>query len=294
MSRCTRISSSNAVEERWSEANFSAMASLWEFTEEEQAKMRQLQQKLSDIDHWKNDPYEVVRYLVEYYFQVDKAAKMFRSMVEWRIANHMDTFLTDYGMPPEIFQYLPLFLLRDLDYEGDPLYVLRVGALDAWGLYQQTGRKAVLDYTKFLQEITTTRHCIVKGDPFPAHWNWQTEYYEQLAQRRLRQRTMIVDLEGLSHKHLRPALFSVLQAFSRIDQDDNAGFERRIILFPAPRIFSLAWNLVKHFFDAHIQALLCFTTSTNYLEVCDQYLDRKSLPVVMCPDEGRGMISFPL
>ena len=280
-------------EERWSHANFVGMTTLWKFSVEHQAHMRHLQQLLADVDHWKNDPYEVARYLVEYHYNVEKAAKMFRNMVAWRRANHMETFLADYGLPPEIVQYLPLYLLRDLDYDGDPLYVLRVGAFDAWGMYQQLGPEGLLDYTKFLQEITTTRHLHWNpASHIPDSWQWQTHYYEPLSKRRLRQFTMLVDLEGLSHKHLRPALLGLLKTVARIGQDDYAGFGKRILILRAPRIFALAWKVAKHFFDAHIQQLLFFTTAADYLDVCDEYFDRRALPpCMMCPttaDDGRG------
>ena len=162
---------------------------------------------------------------------------------------------------------------------------MRVGAFDAWGLYQRTGAKAIVDYIKFTQEITTTRHMMGT----PEKWQWQTAYYEPLVKRRLRQFTLIVDLEGLSRRQLKPALFGLLKEVTRIGQDYYAGFGKRIIVFRAPRIFSMAWNIIKHFIDPHIQALITFTTASDYLDVCDQYMDRLSLPPIMGPSQGRGM-----
>ena len=281
------MSNASTVEERWSEANVTGVISLWKFDADQEASMRELQDLIADIQHWKNDPYEVARYLVEFYFQVPKAAKMFRKMVEWRVEENMDRFLADYGVPDSIFHYVPQFLLRDLDYDGDPIYVMRIGALDAWGLYQKTGAKALLDYLKFTQEITTIRH--MNGTSIPGHWQWQTAYYEPLANQRVRQFTLIVDLEGLSRRQLKPALFGVLKEVTRIGQDYYAGFGKRIIVFRAPRIFSVAWNIAKHFVDPHIQALISFTTPSDCLDVCSQYFDINSLPPLMGPSQGIGV-----
>lgn len=281
------MSSVSTVEERWSETNVTAVISLWKFDADQEAKLREIRDLIADIRHWKNDPYEVVRYLVEFYFQVPRAAKMFRKMVEWRVEENMDSFLADYGVPDEIFQFVPQFLLRDLDYDGDPIYVMRIGALDAWGLYQKTGAKALLDYLKFTQEITTIRY--MNGTSIPEHWQWQTAYYEPLAKHRVRQFTLIVDLEGFCPSQLKPALFGLLKEVTRIGQDYYAGFGKRIIVFRAPRIFSVAWNIAKYFVDPHIQALISFTTPRDYLDVCDHYFDRNSLPSLMGPSQGTGV-----
>jgi hypothetical protein len=288
-----------SVAERWNEANFAEMVRCWKFTADQQAKMKELQHMLGDISHWKNDPFEVARYLVEYGYNVNKAASMFRNMVEWRIEEQVDDFLVSYGTPPLLFQqYLPLYMLRDLDHDGDPISVVRLGAMDAWGLYQTSGGdnttgQALEDYMRFVQELSTTRYLPTVAAGYPPQWNWQTTYYEghprHARRKRLTQCTMVVDLQGLNRRqHLRPALFGVLQRIARIAQDMYAGHGKRILILRAPAIFKVGWAVAKHFFDAHIQQLITFATCEDYLEVCAQYMDVRALPACINPISGQG------
>lgn len=76
----------------WSESAFEEMAKLWNLNHSERNDMLQLKVILQDIDHWKNDPFEVARYYKEYR-TVKKTAYMFRRMVEWRRSNKVDTFM---------------------------------------------------------------------------------------------------------------------------------------------------------------------------------------------------------
>lgn len=283
----TDIPSAGTVEDRWSDFHFDTMARLWKLDAVDQGKMRELQRLLEDLDHWKNDPYEVARYLKDFHkFSVPKIAAMFRKMVEWRLANHIDTFCESYGTPPEIFQYFPCYVLKDLDRDGDPIVVSRLGVLDAWGIYQTVGADAVLDYFIFFQEMVSTRY----NHGVPPHWNWQPQYYEPLVgnNRRVTQFTSIVDVEGLSRRHLRPAIFGILNRIARTGQDYYAGVAKRIIILRAPRIFQMGWNLCKHFFDPHIMELITITTSGDYLDLCDQYMDLTAFPACMYPGVGQG------
>jgi CRAL/TRIO domain len=282
------IASAGTVENRWDDINFDTMARLWKFDAADQAKMRELQRLLHDIDHWKNDPFEVARYLKDFHkFPVSKIAAMFRKMVEWRLANQIDTFCEAYGTPNEIFQYFPCYVLKDLDHDGDPIIMTRLGVLDAWGMYQEVGADAVLDYFIFFQEMVTTRY----NHGVPPRWNWQPHYYEKLVgnnNKRVIQFTSILDVEGLSRRHLRPVIFGILNRIARIGQDYYAGVAKRIIILRAPRIFQIGWNVCKHFLDPHIIDLITITTSSDYLELCDQYMDRTAFPACMYPEEGQG------
>lgn len=173
----------------WSQANFQEMAQLWKLSEDEKVHMCELQLLLGDISHWKNDPFEVVRYLREYK-SVQKAAHMFRRMVDWRRANQMDSFLERYGEPPRLFHYLPTFLCQGMDRDGDPIYVERVGSSDPYGLVLAYGGvEPLAEYTAFIREVTTTRRLTADGN-----YCWQRDYYEPLMKRRMTQFTAIMDM----------------------------------------------------------------------------------------------------
>ena len=223
------------VASRWSQSNVKEVVKIWKFDADDEAKLKQLGQSLSDVDHWKNDPFEVVRFLTDLNMDVHKSEDMVRKMVEWRLETNMDTFMERYT-PPEVLHYNPMCILSGLDRDGDPILVQRHGKLDAWGLYHQLGPDAMLDGNLFLIELISTR-----GDVIPKEYQWQENFYEPLAGRRLTQFTSIVDLDGLDASVVRPALFNLLRQSARIGQDMYPGLSKRAIVIRAPKVFRMAW-----------------------------------------------------
>ena len=219
----------------WSEANFSEVVKIWKFDEEAKTKLKSLGQSLSDVDHFKNDPFEVVRFLVEFEMDTQKSEEMFRNMVEWRREKNMDTFMERYK-PPEVLFYSPMFMIEGLDREGDPVMVQRHGRLDAMGVYNRIGPDAMLEGAIFLGELISTRH-----NGYPEEYKWQENYYEPLAGRRFTQFTVILDLDGLSAKHIRPTLLGLLKENARVSQDMFPGLSKRALVIRAPKIFRMAW-----------------------------------------------------
>ncbi|CAB9508025.1 SEC14-like protein 5 [Seminavis robusta] len=269
----------------WSQANVTAVAELWELSEDEVDSLKKLQALLQDIDHWKNDPYEVVRYLREY-GNVKKAETMFRKMVHWRVENDVDSFLDTYT-PPILFRYLPVFLCQGLDRDGRPIYVERFGVGDQYGLVLAYGGiEPMAQYTQFVRELTTTRRRTPTG-----RFCWQRDYYEPLmgGKKRLTQFTAIMDMQDLNHRNLRGGLLGLLQRMARISQDCYAGVAKRVIILRAPAIFEWGWNsVVKHFFDEHIRKMITFTSAEDYLQVMDKYIDLEVLPDCLAPGIGKG------
>ena len=50
-------------EERWSEANIQRVVKQWKLSDLEEQQLKLLKHRMSDLDHWKNNPVDVVRYL---------------------------------------------------------------------------------------------------------------------------------------------------------------------------------------------------------------------------------------
>jgi len=178
-----------------------------------------------------------------------------------------------------------MFLLKGLDHDGDAIQVQRIGKADPWGMYQACGPDAMENALHFLDEIITARtHGIQKG------WQWQTEYYEPLTGRQATQFTIIVDLQGLSMRQVRPVLLGMLRKAARNGQDHYPGLAKRVLIIRPPRILSMVWRLVQHFYDERNQDKLMFVTQEDYLSVLKQYMDLSVLPSVIYPfGEGEAM-----
>jgi len=260
-------------------------------------KIRQIQQLILEEvgDYWKNDPYEVVGYLQDFpNWSPEKIANLFKEMVQYRKENNIDTLMDRYTPPPEM-GYMPAFMLKDMDRDGDPIYVTRVGAWRAMDMINdpRIGADGLLQYTQFLQEYVGTRYL---GKNVPSSWNWQTEYFEKNVhdinpnRRRYKQFTSVFDMEGLNwSQHLKSPLFDVMGIMSRRGQDYYAGTAKRVIILRAPRMFKMAWNMVKHFVDPQMQELIEISSAGDYLDVWDKYMTRESLPTCMGnPDPTRN------
>jgi hypothetical protein len=286
--RSSSICEELSDEDRWSDGNFEEMASAFNLDEEKRAKMKELQQRLSDINHWKNEPYEVYRYLKELHFDVKKTEEHFRDMIKWRIATHVDTYIERYGTPQEIFRYIPLFMLKGLDKEGDPIYIWRVGKFDAVEMIRRTGEEGIKAHYQFTIELATNRMHNIQG------WNWQREYYEPLrGGRRFKQFTLIIDMDGFNTKEqlqvlFQPAIFSLLHHTAHLSAARYPGYSKRIIIIRAPSMFQLGWSTIaKNVCPPQVKEKVTVTNHENYLDVLDLYVDRTVLPSVICP-QGKG------
>ena len=271
-----------AQEDPWNDVRFREMSQLWSLSEEEQSQMRGLQQRLLDIDHWKNDPYEVVRFFRELKSDVAATEVKFRKMVSWRLDNDIDHFLERYGEPDAVFDYFPSVILEGVDKDGDPIFLERTGVFDAYGFFKEYGTRNMVDFMIYKRETIVTRRTDGKG--------WQHECYEPKYGKPVKHYTVVMDVAGLNRNHMRAGLLPLLHQLALITQDYYAGLAKRIIVLRAPLIWKLFWGLIKHFFEPYIRELVIFTTEADYLEVLDQYVDREVLPSVICREHGKGNV----
>ena len=266
----------------WNASNVQQVIQAWKFNQTEQDHLEEFQHRIADVHHWKNDPAEAARFLKEHVFDVAKAERMFRGMLDWRQTLQIDAVLHEYGEPPAVFQYAPIFLLKGLDHEQDPIFVQRLGRIDGGGLYHSLGGPAMVQAFRFVSELQTSRACGIRED-----WQWQRRYYEPLVGRRMIQLTILVDLEGLSVRVLRPALLGIVQETARVAQDHYPGLAKRIIVIRAPKVFQMAWNIAKHFYDPRVHHKFVFAEQDEYLQVLSQYMDLDVLPSVIY-EHGHG------
>ena len=174
--------------------------------------MRELSERLRCIDHWKNDPYELIRYYKEFKGNVAKVERMYLHMIKWRRENDIDSFLERYRRPDPIFDFLPLGVLEGTDREGFPIYVDRMGAADSYGMLKEVKADGMVDYLIYVNETINSRSF------------WKD--YEEREGHRVANMTVLIDLGGLNAGHLRPGLLPLLQRISRITQDCYSGWGR--------------------------------------------------------------------
>ena len=286
---------------RWDNSMIGEVAKLWKLDLSSETKLVQLGQSVNDIIHWKNDPFEIIRFLHQCDYHTNEAERMFRSMIQWRLDTDVDTFIPQRyksdsdndtvddediqrGIIPEEFHnYCPFFLLEGFDHDGDPILVQRFGVTDGAGLLTKLGKSAVEDALLFFIELLTARNL-------PSALDWQRNYYEPEVGRRVKQFTNVVDLNGLNWKtHFsRPGLLKVLQDSAYVGQEYYPGLTKRVLIIRAPKIFRVIWKFVKRFYDDRTHRKIILVTEDNYLEALKEYMDIDQLPSVINPTTGNG------
>lgn len=263
---------SMTTEERWNYQHLHKVTEMWELTGEKQDKLLDLKHRIADIDYWKNDPYQVIRFLKEVQYNATKAEELFRADHKWRTENDIDSLLDTYH-PPLITKYFPIATLKGCDLEGDPIHVQRPGAADVWGIFQRLGEDETYNLAVYYRDMD------LRG---PWHQKYEEEHGHPV-----KHFTVILDLEGLSKDHARASMIPLTKRVLEMAQQRYPSIAKRIIVLRAPRIFRLMWAVAQNFVQDNVKDLIVFTNPDNYLEVLDKYVDRSVLPPCLC-EGGRG------
>jgi CRAL/TRIO domain len=263
------------LEARWSIENLQYIRTLWNLSDEHYQELCRLKDQLSDIDHWKNSPYEVVRFVTGP--QGPQAEEMFRAMIKWRLENEVDTILESYKPPKILLDYIPSAVLAGYDREGDPIYLERGGSIDGYGLLTRYGKE------KLMKHIIWTRESVSRG-------RW-IEDYERTMGRPPTRMTIIYDLKGLGSRHMKAGVLPFFTQSLAITQQRYNGLAKRFIILRAPPIFNFMWGVCKHAFPKGAVKKMVLTGPHNYMEVLDKYVDRNLLPPCIYP-EGKGEVAI--
>jgi len=193
-------------EERWSTDAIEECKELWNLTQEETSQLVEFKERIADVHHWKNDPFEVIRFLKEFKFHFKTTEHKFRASMEWRLEHKADTILEEYT-PPRLYNYFPMGVICGADHDGDPIYIERSGAADTLGLLHRFGRDEMIQQAIWGRELMT-RGPWIQGRP----------------KGRVRHFVAILDLKGLNRHHLSPHLMPIGQQVTRLVQDNYPGF----------------------------------------------------------------------
>jgi len=208
-------------DERWSPANMEECVRVWNLTEEQREQLQSLGHALRDMDHYKNTPHELTRYL-KGPKGLDHAESMFRACIDWRKSTcveaddigvtNVDDFLDTYQPPQSFYDHAPSALLLGTDHENDPIYVERAGDMDGYGFCQRYPQDTLLKDVVWRRELT-------------AHGAWQTDYVAKYGHLP-RQITVIYDLHGLSSRHCKKGVGAFFKDAVAYTQDKYYGVSK--------------------------------------------------------------------
>ncbi|CAB9513305.1 SEC14-like protein 5 [Seminavis robusta] len=267
-------------QERWSEANMQQAIKTWKLTDVEIEQLRTLKGALSDVDHFKCTPHEVVRY-IRGPKGYDQAEPIFRGMIDWRqnCDEDIDNMLDHYKPPRALYEYAASSLLAGVDHDNDPVYLERAGEMDGYGFV-----------TRY--ESSTMRNDVIWRRELTASGAWINDY-EKKHGHLPRQITVVYDLKGLSSRHMKKGVGAFFKEAVGYTADKYYGVAKRMIIIRAPSIFRMVWRIVQTFFAPEVRAKMVFA-GKDHLATLREYMDIDILPPCINPDgHGQAARGFP-
>jgi len=213
----------------------------------QESRLVQLKQCMAELQRGKTPPDPVVlRFLRARDFNVEKGREMLSSSLIWRKKHGVDKILSDYQEPACIKDYFPGGW-HHYDMEGRPVFVLRLGQMDAKGIIRSVGEEGLTKLTLRICEegLKLTEESAHRLNKPISTW------------------TMLLDLEGLNMRHLwRPGVKALLHIIEICEANypETLG---RVLIIRAPRVFPILWTLVCPLIDETSRGKFLFYAGTD-------------------------------
>ncbi|NXA11691.1 S14L2 protein, partial [Sapayoa aenigma] len=213
----------------------------------------QFREKLQDVlaSLPSQDDYFLLKWLRARSFDLPKAEAMLRKVRG--------------APPPVLLQVIQKYMSGGLcgyDREGSPVWYEIIGPLDAKGLLFSASKQDLLK-NKFRDCEVLRKEC---------------EQQSHKLGKKVEMVTMIYDCEGLGLKHLwKPAVEAYGELLTMFEENFPESL-KRLFIVKAPKIFPVAYNLVKHFLSEDTRKKVVVLGS-NWKEVLQKYIDPGQIPV---------------
>uniref|UniRef100_A0A3Q1H5B0 SEC14-like lipid binding 7 n=1 Tax=Anabas testudineus TaxID=64144 RepID=A0A3Q1H5B0_ANATE len=182
--------------------------------------------------------------------------------VEFRRQMKVDTIITEWK-PPEVIEKFVSGGMCGYDREGSPVWYDVIGPLDPKGLLLSATKQ---DFLK-----TKIRHSEML--------RLECQRQSEKLGKDVEAITLVYDCEGLGLKHIwKPAIETYGEVLTMFEDNYPEGL-KRVFLIKAPKLFPMAYNLIKHFLCEETRRKICILGS-NWQEVLCKHIDPEQLPVV--------------
>ncbi|XP_067341338.1 SEC14-like protein 2 isoform X2 [Channa argus] len=187
---------------------------------------------------------------------------MIRKHVDFRKQMRVDTIITEWN-PPEVIEKYVSGGMCGYDKEGSPIWYDVIGPLDPKGLLLSATKQDFLK-TKIRHSEMLHRECRRQSEKLGKN---------------IEAVTLIYDCEGLGLKHIWKPAIEIYGEILTMFEDNYPEGLKRVFLIKAPKIFPMAYNLIKHFLCEETRRKI-IVLGSNWQEVLRQHIDPEQLPVV--------------
>ncbi|KAG8010379.1 SEC14-like protein 2, partial [Nibea albiflora] len=240
-------------------------------------------------------------------FNVQKSETMIRKHLEFRRKMKVDSIISDWT-PPEVKtaelkmnvfkvskptksnaafrQVIEKYVSGGMcgyDKEGSPIWYDVIGPLDPKGLLlsatKQDFMKTKIRHTEMLQRECRRQSEKVRSQysiSFPSLFCLLSSCF---LGKNIEAISLIYDCEGLGLKHIwKPAIETYGEILTMFEENYPEGL-KRVFLIKAPKMFPMAYNLIKHFLCEETRRKI-IVLGSNWQEVLRKHIDPDQLPVV--------------
>ncbi|KAH9503095.1 hypothetical protein Btru_069950 [Bulinus truncatus] len=229
-------------------------------SEKQAAILEEFRVNVGDLLKSHHDDYYLLRWLRARNFDLKKSETMLRNHFRWREENNVDNILKEFD-PPEVMKKYYTGGLFGQDKEGSLIWIDPNGYIDMKGLLMSITKQDIIRSKIWLLEDIYRLFDVLSREQG----------------RRVDQMVIIFDLEKFGLKHLWKPGVDVFTEILSIFEDNYPETLKKTFVVNAPRIFPIAYNLIKPFLSEETikKVTVC---GANYKEVLLRHIDADQLP----------------